>query len=171
MANSDLQNTVAMPSRSHGRGGPPRRPRKAKAAERPTEDEGFGFDAGEIPPMMMPIAESGPITEPAAEILALGPPPADAAGIQKWNYQLLSTRAWLVAQTPGLTDADRDKRVMQLTQAAARHFPMAAKHDLNESIKRDAEAIAGRKRAKAAGKADKAIPSGSAKIIPIRRDA
>lgn len=157
-----------MPSRSHGRGGPPRRPRKPKTTPS-ADDEGFGFDpGGEIPPMMMPVADVGPLTEPAKEILALGPPPADAAGIQKWNYQLLSTRAWLVAQTPGLTDADRDKRVMLLTQAAARHFPMAAKHDINESIKRDAEAIAGKKRAKAAAKFDKAIPSGSAKIIPIR---
>lgn len=135
------------------------------------EDEGFGFDPADIPALEFPTPDRGPVTEPAKEILALGPPPADAAGIQKWNYQLLSTRAWLVAQTPGLTDADRDKRVMQLTQAAARHFPMAAKHDLNESIKRDAEAMAGKKRAKAAARLEKAPPAGSAKIIPIRRDA
>lgn len=154
------------------------RPRGRPPKKRETvEDDGFGFDP-DIPPLdmgipalEMPVRDSGPVTEPAPEILALGPPPADAAGIQKWNYQLLSTRAWLVAQTPGLTDADRDKRVMQLAQAAARHFPTAAKFDLNESIKRDAEAMAGKKRAKAAGKVDKAIPAGTAKIIPIRRDA
>ena len=119
----------------------------------------------------MPVPDRGPITEPAPEILALGPPPSDAAGIQKWNYQLLSTRAWLVAQTPGISDAERDKRVMQLTQAAARHFPTAAKFDLNESIKRDAEAIAGKKRAKAAAKLEQAPKAGVAKVIPIRRDA
>lgn len=166
MPRPDPQSTVT----ARRRGRPPKK-------KDPVEDEGFGFDPDVpqldmgIPALEMPSRDPGPVTEPAPEILALGPPPADAAGIQKWNYQLLSTRAWLVAQTPGLTDADRDKRVMQLTQAAARHFPMAAKHDLNESIKRDAEAIAGKKRAKAAGKVDRAIPSGSAKIIPIRRDA
>lgn len=157
--------------RGNGPAMPQRRPGRCKAAVAPPDDEAFGFDPEGIPTLEFPTTDKGPITEPAAEILALGAPPADAAGIQKWNYQLLSTRAWLVAQTPGLTDADRDKRVMQLTQAAARHFPMAAKHDLNESIKRDAEAMAGKKRAKAAARLEKAPPAGSAKIIPIRRDA
>lgn len=108
---------------------------------------------------------------PAPELLALGAPPTDAAAIQKWHYQALSTMAWLVMKDEKLSNETRMKRFGALTLAAARHYPEAAKYDLAQAIARDAESTAGRKRAKAAAKLEKRAAAGGAKVIPIRRDA
>lgn len=127
----------------------------------------------EIPPIeVMPTGLSEEASPPAPELLALGPPPDDAAGIQKWHYRALSTMAFLVLKDEGLTSEQRLKRFSQLTQAAAKHYPAAAQYDLSEQIRKDAEAVAGRKRAKAAAKLEPVeAAAGSAKVIPLRRDA
>lgn len=126
-----------------------------------------------IPPIeTMPAGLSDEASPPAPELLALGAPPADAAGIQKWHYQALSTMAFLVLKNENLTDEQRLKRFSQLTQAAAKHYPAAAQYDLSEQIRKDAEAVAGRKRAKASAKLEPVeSAAGSAKVIPLRRDA
>lgn len=108
-------------------------------------------------------------SEPAPELLALGLPPADAAGIQKWHYQALSTMAALVLRSDKISDEQRMKRFGALTLAAARHYPEAAKYDLAQQIAKDAAEVLGKKRAKAAAKLEKAPAAGVAKIIPIRR--
>ena len=109
--------------------------------------------------------------EPAPELVALGLPPEDSAGIQKWHYQALSTMAALVLRSNKISDETRMKRFGALTLAAARHYPEAAKWDLAQKIARDAEDAAGRKRAKAAARLEKRPAAGGAKVIPIRRDA
>lgn len=144
-------------------GRPRGRPRKAAP-----EDAGFGYDPPVPPAPIMFGEEPEP---PAPELLALGAPPADAAAIQKWHYQALSTMAWLVMKDEKLSNETRMKRFGALTLAAARHYPEAAKYDLAQAIARDAESTAGRKRAKAAAKLEKRAAAGGAKVIPIRRDA
>lgn len=124
---------------------------------------------------MPEIADVPVFAEPGApphpELVALGLPPDDAAGIQKWHYRALSTMAALVLRQENLSEEARLKRFTALTQAAARHYPEAAKYDLSQQIARDAEEIAGRKRAKAAAKLEPAPPAHGAKVIPIRPDA
>lgn len=110
-------------------------------------------------------------TPPAPELLALGLPPEDAAGIQKWHYRALSTMAALVLRSDKLTDEQRMKRFGALTLAAARHYPDAAKYDLAQQIAKDAAEVLGRKKSKAAAKLEKAPPAEGAKVIPLRRDA
>lgn len=117
------------------------------------------------------IDPGGEPTEAAPELIALGLPPEDASGIQKWHYRVLSTMAALALKDRNISDETRMKRFTALSLAAARHYPEAAKHDLNESIRREAEVIAGRKRAKAAAKLERREPAAGAKVIPIRRDA
>lgn len=111
---------------------------------------------------------SSAATPPDPEILALGPPPSDASGIQKWNYQMLSIMAYKAAINPNLSDEQRMKRAAQLTAAAARHYPEAAKFDLAQKIAADNDLIASSKRAKAAGKLEACPPAIPAKVIPIR---
>lgn len=127
----------------------------------------------EIPALeTLPVGSLDEVSPPAPELLALGPPPEDAAGIQKWHYRALSMMAFLVLKNENLTDEQRLKRFSQLTQAAAKHYPAAAQYDLSEQIRKDAEAVAGRKRAKAAAKLEPVeSAAGSAKVIPLRRDA
>ena len=149
--------------------------------KQPPDDAGFGWDpTGDspvetvdgVPPM--PVIEAvfaEQPSEPAPELLALGLPPSDAAGIQKWHYQALSTMAALVLRSNTISEEQRMKRFGALTQAAARHYPEAAKYDLAQQIARDAADVLGRKRAKAAAKLEKAPAAGGAKVIPIRRDA
>ncbi len=109
-------------------------------------------------------------SEPDPELLALGLPPDDAAGIEKWNYRALSTMAALVLRDKTISEEVRLKRFVALTSAARLHHPTAEKADLAAKIKRDADDVAGRKRAKAAAKLEKRIPAAGAKVIPIRRD-
>jgi hypothetical protein len=108
---------------------------------------------------------------PAPELLALGDPPDDAAGIQKWHYRALSMMAALVLRDDKISNETRMKRFGALTLAAARHYPEAAKYDLAQQISKDAADTAGRKRAKAAARLEKRSAAGGAKVIPIRRDA
>lgn len=108
-------------------------------------------------------------TEPDPELLALGLPPADASGIQKWNYQVLSTMAALVLRSNKIGDETRMKRVAALTMAAARHYPEAAKWDLAQKIAADAAEVMGRRKAKAAAQMERRPAAGGAKVIPIRR--
>lgn len=115
------------------------------------------------------MAYGEPPTAPAPELVELGLPPEDAAGIQKWNYRVLSTMAALVLRSDKISDETRMKRVAQLTMAAARHYPEAAKFDLAQRIAADAAEVAGKKRAKAAAKLERAPAAGGAKVIPIRR--
>jgi hypothetical protein len=117
------------------------------------------------------VSFGGDPEPPAAELLALGAPPADAAAIQKWHYQALSMMAWLVLKDETLSNETRMKRFGALTLAAARHYPEAAKYDLAQQISKDAADTAGRKRAKAAAKLERRSAAGGAKVIPIRRDA
>lgn len=146
--------------------------RRRKAAP---DDPGFGWDPGAepIPPMVASeIVIGEQPSAPAPELLALGLPPADAAGIQKWHYQALSTMAALVLRSDSISEETRLKRFGALTLAAARHYPEAAKYDLAQQIARDAAEVMGKKRAKAAAKLEKAIPvAGGAKVIPIRSEA
>lgn len=144
----------------------------AKPASAPDAEFGWDPPAGEVPPVeILPPEAVEPVSEPAPELIALGLPPEDAAGIQKWNYRVLSTMAALALRSTGISEETRMKRVAALTLAAARHYPEAAKYDLNEAIRRDAEATAGRKRAKAAAKLERRSVASGAKVIPIRRDA
>lgn len=129
-------------------------------------DDEFGYDGPEHEVAPDP---SDQVTPPAPEILALGPMPEDAAAIQKWNYRLLSTMAALAARDASLSPGERERRVMKLTQAAARHYPEAARYDLSQKIERDAEQRGGKnQRARAAAQAEPVRPAGSAKVVPIR---
>lgn len=118
----------------------------------------------------VPIRQAEQPSDPAPELLALGLPPEDAAGIEKWNYRALSTMAALVLQDKTISEETRLKRFVALTSAARLHHPTAEKKDLADKIRKDAEEIAGRKRAKAAAKLERRTPSDGAKVIPIRRD-
>lgn len=148
---------------------------------RPPEESGFGWDppaerpafadAGGVPALEIPSFVGEEATPPPEELLALGLPPEDAAGIQKWHYRALSTMAALVLRSDKISDEQRMKRFGALTLAAARHYPDAAKYDLAQQIAKDAAEVLGRKRAKAAAKLEKAPVADGAKVIPIRRDA
>lgn len=143
------------------------RPKKDKT--RASEEESFGFDpTSEIPPIDFgPPAQKG--CKPPKELIALGPPPLDAAAIQKWNYQALTIMAWAVMKDPKITDDQRMKRAAALQTAAAKHYPEAARYDLTQKIKADREALNDRKaRNKAGAKLEDAPPAGAAKVIPIR---
>lgn len=147
--------------------------RKYTKRPRPPEtpaDEIFGGlpedDASEVPAMLGEQPE-----EPPLELLALGPPPADAIGMRKWNYQVLSTMIALAVRDTTISNETRAKRIVQLSAAAAKHYDDAARHDLDQRIKRDAEEIAGKKRARAAAQMERRPPAGDAKVIPRRSDA
>lgn len=139
----------------------------------PVLDEGFGWDPP-VPTVDVEAVEaevtgcSYVATPPDPEILALGPPPVDASGIQKWNYQMLSIMAYKAAINPNLSDEQRMKRAAQLTAAAARHYPEAAKYDLAQKIAADNDAMASSKRARAAGRLEACPLALQAKVIPIR---
>jgi hypothetical protein len=102
------------------------------------------------------------------EILALGLPPADAAGIQRWNYQMLSTLAALILRDESIPLDVRTRRFIQASAAASRHFPTASMYDLSQKIEADAAALVGRKKAKAAAKLETRPQAGGAKVIPWR---
>lgn len=139
--------------------------------EEPPADEIFGGVAedpvSEVPAMHV----DDQAQEPPEELLAIGPPPTDAAALQKWNYQLLSQMIALTVRDNTISNETRAKRIIQLTTAAAKHYPEAAKYDLDRRIAQDAEAIAGKKRARAAAQMERRPPAGGAKVIPIRSDA
>lgn len=129
--------------------------------------EDLGSDANEIPAM-----DFGDKPEdPPPELVALGAPPADAVAMQKWHYQVHSTMAYLAMMDRTISNETRMKRVAQHSAAAAKHYPEAAKYDLDQRIQRDAEELAGKKRARAAAKMERRPPAGGAKVIPIRSDA
>jgi len=149
-------------------GRPRGRPRKSldRDAVARALDVEFGYDAAddEVAP-----APGERASDPAPEILALGAMPEDAAAIQKWNYRLLSTMAALAAKDATLSPSERERRVMRLTQAAARHYPEAARYDLSQKIERDAEQRGGKnQRARAAAQAESVRPAGGAKVVAIR---
>lgn len=133
------------------------------------EDAGFGAEV-EIPAFIADMSDEKHETssELAPELVALGMPPADAAGIQKWNYQVLSTMAALELRNKNITPEERLRRVAKLTASAAKHYPEAAKYDLDQRIRNDTEAMTTRKRAKAAAQLERRGPAGGAKVIPIR---
>lgn len=141
----------------------------------PAADEIFGGlpddpepdDGSEVP--AMPFGEQP--EDPPPELEAIGLPPEDAAGIQKWNYRVISTMIALTVKDRTISNETRMKRVAQLSAAAAKHYPEAAKYDLSERIARDAEVMAGKKRARADAKMERRPPAGGAKVIPFRPDA
>ena len=158
--------------------GAPRGKRGRVVVDRPAgpDLEVFGYDppplvGGEIPPLERVNVETQSdegSEAPHPDIVALGGPPEDAAGNQKWTYRLLVTMAKIEANNPKLSASERIKRVTKLTAAARGYYPEAARFDLGETIKRDAEQMANKKRAKAAAQLEKAPPAGGAKVIPIR---
>lgn len=147
---------------------------KERARRAALDDESFGLDPSseEIPPVDFGAAapeKQG--SKPPKALLALGPPPADAAAIQKWNYQALTIMAWEVMKDRTITQEQRMVRAAKLQTAAAKHYPEAARYDLSKKIDADRAALSDRKaRNKAGAKLEAAPPAGSAKVIPIRRD-
>lgn len=137
-------------------GRPRGRPRKP-----PVDAEGFGYSPPEAPPTPVIIP-----TPP--EIIALGLPPEDAPGIQKWNYAMSSTLAALALRDETVPLDVRTKRFLAASLAASRHYPEAARYDLAQKIEADAAALVGRKKAKAAAKLETRPPAGAAKVIPTR---
>lgn len=133
-------------------------------------DEIFGGlpedDASEVPAMVGDHAEP-----PPPELVALGDPPADAIAMRKWNYQVLSTMIALTVKDTTISNETRAKRIVQLSAAAAKHYDDAARYDLDQRIKKDADEMAGKKRARAAAQMERRPPAGGAKVIPIRSDA
>lgn len=149
-------------------------PRGRRKQSDPPADEIFGGvdddppnEGGEIPAMSFGDQPE----DPPPELEALGMPPEDAVGIQKWNYRLLSTMVALTVKDRTISNETRAKRIAQLSVAAAKHYPEAAKYDLDQRIKKDAEELAGKKRARAAAQMERRPPAGGAKVIPIRSDA
>lgn len=124
-------------------------------------------DADEVPAM----AYGAQPEDPPPELEALGPPPKDAVALQKWNYEVLSTMIAITVKDRTISNQTRAKQIIQLSAAAAKHFPEAAKYDLDQRIAKDAEAMAGKKRARAAAQMERRPPAGGAKVIPIRTDA
>jgi hypothetical protein len=141
---------------------------------KPPADEIFGGlpdepepeDLSEVPAMFGDQPE-----DPPPELVALGPPPADATALQKWNYEVISTMIAITLKDRTISNQTRAKQIIQLSAAAAKHYPEAAKYDLDQRIARDAEEMAGKKRARAAAKMERRPPAGGAKVIPIRSDA
>lgn len=145
-------------------------PRRKKHSE-PPPDEIFG-GVDEDPPGEVPAMPLGEQPEaPPQELVDLGPPPTDSLALRKWNYQLLSTMIALTVKDPTISNATRAQRIIKLSAAAAKHHDDAARYDLDQRIKADAEAIAGKKRARAAAQMERRPPAGGAKVIPIRSDA
>lgn len=142
--------------------------RREKVVPADPVDDSLGFGGSDEPE---PTPANPYASKPSAEIVALGMPPEDAAGIQKWNYRLLSTMAALAAKDETISESERMRRIAMLTQAAARHYPEAARYDLDRRLQADAEELAGKKRARAAAKMERRPPAGGAKVIPIRPDA
>lgn len=130
-------------------------------------DEEFGWRPAleDIPPLLI----GDQPCKPPPELVAIGPPPADATGIQRWNYQLLSTMAYLAVLDETISNETRMKRAAALTAAAARHYPEAARADLRDALVKAKEEMAGRKRARAGAVVEPSVPAGGAKVIPIRR--
>jgi hypothetical protein len=165
-----LGSSVPVPGRSPGR---PRRrfdppsPSPNSASSLP-DDAGFGGELS-IPAFDLSDPADKP-SKPSAALIALGAPPADAAGIEKWNYQVLSTMAYEVMISETISDATRQKRVSALLSSAAKHYPDAAKYDLAQQIKRDDDRMNDKKRARAAAKPEARPAAGGAKVIPIRSD-
>lgn len=147
--------------------------KRDKARRALAEEESFGFDpSSELPPVDFGALAIGAMpagSKPPKELIALGPPPEDAAAIQKWNYQALTIMAWSVMKDPKITNEQRMKRAAALQTAAAKHYPEAARFDLAKKIDADREALNDRKaRNKAGAKSEPAPPAGAAKVIPIR---
>ncbi|HEX6022544.1 MAG TPA: hypothetical protein VFZ00_11155 [Solirubrobacter sp.] len=145
---------------------------RGRRKKTPPEDEIFGGtldpdDAGDVP--AMPLGDEP--EDPPPELLALGMPPEDAAGIQKWNYRLITTMIALAVKDPKISNETRAKRIAQLSVAAAKHYPEASRFDLAQRLDREAEEMAGKKRARAAAKMERRPPAGGAKVIPLRPDA
>lgn len=147
---------------------------KERARRAALADESFGLDpsSGEIPPVDFGVAapeKQG--SKPPKALIALGPPPADAAAIQKWNYQALTIMAWEVMKDRTISQEQRMVRAAKLQTAAAKHYPEAARYDLSKKIDADkADRDQRKARNKAGAKLEAAPPAGSAKVIPIRRD-
>src|SRR5678815_2486040 len=98
----------------------------------PPPDEIFGGlpDEPEPDDAEVPAMSFGDQPEaPPPELEALGPPPADAVALQKWHYQVLSTLVALTLKDTTSSNQTRAKRIVQLTAAAAKHYPEAAKYD------------------------------------------
>lgn len=109
--------------------------------------------------------------DPPPELEALGPPPKDAVALQKWNYEVLSTMIAIAMKDRTISNQARAKQIIQLSAAAAKHYPEASRFDLAQRLDREAEEMAGKKRARAAAKMERRPPAGAAKVIPIRSDA
>ena len=149
-------------------------PRGRKRQSAPPADEIFGGVADEPPDddsEVPAMAFADQPEDPPPELKALGPPPREAAALQKWNYEVLSTMIAITVKDRTISNRARAKQIIQLSAAAAKHYPEAAKYDLSERIARDAEELAGKKRARAAAKMERRPPAGGAKVIPIRSDA
>lgn len=150
-------------------------PRGRRKQSAPPPDEIFGGlpdepeqdDSSEVP--ALPFGDQP--EDPPPELAALGPPPREAAALQKWNYEVLSTMIAITVKDRTISNQTRAKQIIQLSAAAAKHYPEAAKYDLSERIAKDAEELAGKKRARAAAKMERRPPAGGAKVIPIRSDA
>lgn len=148
--------------------------RKYRKRIHASEDAGFGYAPPRVPLLgddVPPVPEMPQVSsKPPAALIALGPPPLDAAGIQKWNYQALTIMAWDVMQDETISQETRMKRSSALLTAASKHYPEAARFDLGQKIAADkAERDDRKARNKAGAKMEPRPSAGGAKVIPIRQ--
>lgn len=108
-------------------------------------------------------------SEPPPGLLALGDPPADAAGAFAWLY-----RAMIVSAHDAMTDnqisaATRRKELRTISVTAAKLYPDSARYELAMIIKGDRAELEQRRRARAGAplEAASAAPA-TARVIPIR---
>lgn len=109
--------------------------------------------------------------DPPPELVALGSPPEDTMAARKWQHRMYMVMIALTLRDPTISNEKRMKRLIELNTAATKVQDDAARHDLDRKISADAEAIEGKKRARAAAKMERRPPAGGAKVIPLRPDA
>lgn len=150
----------------------PRRKQQTTSAPDPAVDDwgSESEDDDEVddlpPPPIAPPADAG--EEPPDTVKALGAPPVDARGGQKWSYNLLLAQAADAANDAKISRAQQRKETRVILAAAAKHYPDAARFDNAEASRAAAEQLEGRKRARARAQLEARPAAGGAKVIPIR---
>ena len=143
-------------------------------AEAPQE-ESWGADpskpdADRLPdPPPMP----GEKVQPAPDgVLAVGPPPGDAAGDRAWAHKVLMAYAHETLLDKDMTQTQRMSKFVKILGVAHKYYPDAAKHDLAEVIKGERLEREGKRANQANAKSERRrAPPASAKVIPIRGEA